>query len=52
MAIYIHRSLKFGPFITCICLITKSLNVIMSNDIMSFRFRGYMNGQGANFKLL
>ena len=29
VAVYtcIHRSLKFGPYITCICLITKSLNV-------------------------
>ena len=30
MAGYIHRSLKFGPYITCICLITKSLNVIIT----------------------
>ena len=30
VAVYIDRSLKFGPYITCICLITKSLNVIIT----------------------
>ena len=42
VAVYIHRSLKFGPYITCIASLPKA-EMSLCNAFTSFGFRGYMS---------